>query len=119
MVEKDVALDVANRTRSILEGAGMQVIMTRTGDDPYHTIGYAADRTNDADPALAVSIHANAGGGTGTEACYQDLKDTTPQSMALARRLTEAGSSRLSLTNRGSYSQDSGTRRCNGDGRGL
>jgi N-acetylmuramoyl-L-alanine amidase len=105
MVEKDVVLDIANRTKSILQGRGIQVYMTRTDNDPYHHLSYAAQYVNQVNPNIAASIHANAAGGTGTEACYQDRKSTTPQSKDLSQRLTNAIASRLSLTNRGIFSE--------------
>ena len=52
---------------------------------------------------LVVSIHSNAGGGTGTEACYTYGKSTDGKSLDLAARLTEQVSSQLGLTNRGIY----------------
>jgi N-acetylmuramoyl-L-alanine amidase len=103
--EKDVVLDIANRTKVLLQGQGIDVTMTRTGDDPNHSLSYAAQVVNQVKPDLAVSIHANAGGGTGTEACYQDNKSTTPQSKDISQRATNAIASGLSLINRGIYSE--------------
>jgi len=117
MKEKDIVLDIALRTKVLLEARGVQVFMTRTGDDPYNTLSYAAQYVNSVNPSLSVSIHANAGGGTGTEACYQDNKSTTPQSRDISTRMTNEISSRLSIRNRGIFSEyDTG--RC-GKGRQL
>jgi N-acetylmuramoyl-L-alanine amidase len=103
--EKDVVLDIAFRTKSLLEARGVQVFMTRTGDDPYHTLSYAAQFVNEKAPDLSVSIHANAGGGTGTEACYQGNKTTTEASKALSTQMTNEIASLLTLRNRGIFSE--------------
>lgn len=105
MKEKDVVLDIALRTKSLLEDRGVQVYLTRTGDDPYHKLSYVSQYVNSVAPDLSVSIHANAGGGTGTEACYQDNKSTTPQSKDVSTRMTNEIASRLILTNRGIFSE--------------
>lgn len=73
LVEKDLTLDIALQTRDILQnGWSVDVRMSRTGDD---TVSLDA-RTSDANSwgaALFVSIHINAGGGTG----YEDFRYPT------------------------------------------
>ena len=105
MLERDVTLDISNRTTTLLQAQCVRVQMTRSGADPYHTLLYPAQIVNQVNPNISVSIHANAGGGTGTEACYQDNKSTTPQSQDLSRRLTDAIASSMSLSNRGIFSE--------------
>ncbi|HIV58149.1 MAG TPA: N-acetylmuramoyl-L-alanine amidase [Candidatus Stackebrandtia faecavium] len=67
LVEKDLCLDIALQTRDMLVAkGGVDVRMSRTDDA---TLSLDA-RTNDANSwgaALFVSIHINAGGGTGFE----------------------------------------------------
>jgi N-acetylmuramoyl-L-alanine amidase len=115
MKEKDVVLDIAQRTKALLEARGVQVFMTRTGDDPYHTLSYASQFVNNIAPDLSISIHANAGGGTGTEACYQDYKSTTVQSKDISTRMTNEIASRLTLNNRGIFSEYNSGRCGKGD----
>jgi N-acetylmuramoyl-L-alanine amidase len=64
--EKDINLDIARRLRSILQRCGIGVVMTRESDV---AVGLAERcriaNVNRVD--LFVSIHVNAGGGTGVE----------------------------------------------------
>ena len=67
--EEDVVLDVMQRLRVLLEGAGVRVAMTRDADT---TVGLSARATfaNSRSATVFVSIHSNANGGTpatGTE----------------------------------------------------
>lgn len=70
LVEKELTLDIALQTRDILqEGWSVDIRMSRTGDE---TVSLGA-RTSDANAwgaDLFVSIHINAGGGTG----YEDFR---------------------------------------------
>ncbi|MEW5987012.1 MAG: N-acetylmuramoyl-L-alanine amidase [Chloroflexota bacterium] len=108
--EKDVALDIAFRTRAILESSGIEVVMTRSGDDLEHDLAYAARFVNEQDADVAVSIHANGGDGTGTEACYTVGKSTDVESKALGQLLTDSISTRLSLRNRGVFPENADDR---------
>lgn len=65
--EKDLTLDIAKRTRDILEANyNVTVKMTRTGDT-YPSLSERANYANRLNANLFVSIHINAGGGTGYE----------------------------------------------------
>lgn len=58
LVEKDIALAVARRTRTALEAAGATVVLTREGDDDVSLA--ERDRiANEAGADLFVSIHCN------------------------------------------------------------
>jgi len=108
--EKDVTLDIAFRTKALLEDRGFQVIMTRTGDDTEHGLEYAYQVVNQQKPNIVVSIHANAdqsGNGSGTEACYTVGKSTDADSKKLARLLTDSIVDKLQLTNRGIFPENS------------
>lgn len=111
MLERDIVLDIAVLTKAILENEyGVLVVMTRTEDDLEHDLAHAAKVVNEQNPYIAVSIHANAGGGTGTEACHMVGKDTDAESKKLARLLTNSISTRLSLTNRGIFPENADER---------
>lgn len=72
--EKDLALDICLKLRSILEYNGIKCILTREGD---HAPGYLSALNEDlstrvkiaeeAKADLFISVHINAGGGTGVE----------------------------------------------------
>jgi len=112
MRERDIVLDVAFRVKAILEREGIQVGMTRTRDEPHVRLEAADDRANAFNPEIVVSIHTNAGGGTGTEACYVVDKPTTAASYQLAQRLADKISRRLGLRLRGVFPENQPGRRC-------
>ncbi len=64
--EKDITLYVANKLKNILNSWGVTTVMTRTTDVyvDYRTI---SNICNNSSSEIFVSIHCNAGGGTGTE----------------------------------------------------
>src|SRR5690625_1274817 len=64
--EKDLTLDIAKRTQNKLKDYDVNVIMTRT-TDKYHSLSEIANIANRNNADLFVSIHINAGGGTGFE----------------------------------------------------
>jgi N-acetylmuramoyl-L-alanine amidase len=59
--EKDFALDVARKLRTILQGKGLRVIMTREGDY-FVPLEVRAKIANSASNSIFVSIHFNASG---------------------------------------------------------
>jgi len=74
LFEQDITLDIAIRLKPLLESNGIQVVMTRTGDrvpgdypDVAGSLQARCDISNDAKAYLFVSIHCNAGHGTGSE----------------------------------------------------
>ncbi|WP_062108577.1 N-acetylmuramoyl-L-alanine amidase [Bacillus niameyensis] len=63
LLEKDLTLDLAKRTRSELEKKGFTVIMTRS-DDVYITLDGRSQIANDSKANLFVSIHINSFNGS-------------------------------------------------------
>lgn len=116
--EADIVLDVADRAKAILEAQGIAVGLTRTGYEPNVGLEAADDRANAFRPDVVVSIHANAGRGTGTESCYVVDKPTSENSQRLAAMLTTHVSERLGLRIRGNFPENRPGRRC-GDGHYL
>ena len=57
--EKDVTLDIAKRTKRLLEAKGARVIMIRSGDADVG-LEERAERANNAGADIFVSIHVNA-----------------------------------------------------------
>lgn len=66
LIEKNVNLDIALRTRDLLTAAGHTVRMSRDSDIT-RSLSWRASDANSWGAALFVSIHINAGGGTGFE----------------------------------------------------
>ena len=115
MREADIVLDVAQRAQQILQGRGAEVALTRTGYEPHVGLDAADDRANAFRPDVVVSIHVNAGGGTGTESCYVVDKPTSAESRRLAALLTAKVSERLDLRIRGNFPENQPGRRCGND----
>ena len=74
LFEQDITLDIALKLKPLLESNGIQVVMTRTSDrvpGNYTTVAGSlqsrCDISDNAKADLFVSIHCNAGHGTGTE----------------------------------------------------
>lgn len=72
--EQDLTLDIAKRLKPLLEQNGIEVVMTREGGTVGGSLSSVTDSlrvrcnvANQAKADLFVSIHINAGGGTGTE----------------------------------------------------
>ncbi|MDO5037897.1 MAG: N-acetylmuramoyl-L-alanine amidase [Tissierellia bacterium] len=81
--EKTLNIQVANRLKSLLEGAGYPVLMTRYGDEGMG-LYERADLANEAGADIYLSIHFNSFGNskpTGIETYYHDTK---PEDQALA-----------------------------------
>jgi N-acetylmuramoyl-L-alanine amidase len=98
LLEKDVVLDIAQRVRELLVGAGIRVVMTRETD----TFVELTDRPRIArqqGASVFVSIHANASvrpAPNGSETYY-----LSPQSQVLAQMVQEEFGRIAGLANRG------------------
>src|SRR5699024_6935311 len=74
--EKDLILDIAKRMQTKLKNYNVKVVMTRTSDK-YLTLTERANIANRANADLFISVHINAGGGTGFETfVYNGTNDT-------------------------------------------
>jgi N-acetylmuramoyl-L-alanine amidase len=74
LVEKELTLDVANRTEALLKQFGFPTVLTRT-DDTYVGLPERAAISNRIDNCIFVSIHFNhATSGTGIETFYASQK---------------------------------------------
>ncbi len=74
LCEQELTLDIALNLKFLLEYNGFEVVMTRYGDfvqGPYQTVCQSlqsrCDVANNAGADLFLSLHVNAGGGTGIE----------------------------------------------------
>lgn len=66
LVEKDINLKMALACRTVLEAAGVQVLLSRTKDE-NDSVEQEVKECNSFDPDLTVAIHNNSGGGKGFE----------------------------------------------------
>lgn len=103
--EQDITFYIADKTRELLEEKGFYVLMTReTLEDNVSIESVSAslleraELANMADADLFVSIHCNAGGGSGTETYYCT---DSPEGEILAEYIHEAVIDSVGLTDRG------------------
>lgn len=82
--EKDITLDISKRVQSLLLGQGYHVIMSRE-NDTYLDLEERSKKANDANANLLVSIHINAGGGSGIETWWNDKNSHAKGSEQLAK----------------------------------
>lgn len=67
--EKDINLSVALKLRALLEKQGIEIKLSRS-TDTYLTINKRYQLANAWNADYFISIHCNAGGGTGAETLY-------------------------------------------------
>lgn len=83
-IEKEITLEIAKKTRSILEEAGYKVGMVRD-DDTFVELQERAEYANHKKAKVFVSIHCNSsedGEGTGIETFYTEQKEESSQELA-------------------------------------
>ena len=103
--EQDITFYIAEKVKPLLEKNGFTVIMTREKlTDNVSELSVSASLkeraaiANEAGAVLFISIHCNAGGGTGTETYYCTGSD---EGKALAQYIQEAVIEEVGLTDRG------------------
>ena len=108
--EQDVTFFIADKLKSLLEGENITVVMTRpalSSNTDNSSINASLTKrsqfSNSNNCDLFVSIHCNAGGGTGTE-CYAYSEKSAGYALAgdILKNLTE----KLPLRNRGVKTAD-------------
>ncbi|KMT23141.1 N-acetylmuramoyl-L-alanine amidase family protein [Clostridium cylindrosporum] len=105
--ERDIALSVGLKLGSILQSTGYEVLYTRTQNDVVswnslvqsESLAYRTNFANSNGADLFVSIHCNAGGGTGTETFYS--KNYVSKDQALATSIQQELVASIGLYNRG------------------
>ncbi|MEA1924911.1 MAG: N-acetylmuramoyl-L-alanine amidase [Candidatus Altiarchaeota archaeon] len=101
--EKDVALQVALKTKSLLEASGITVILTRS-TDTYVSLSERVNIANNANADLFVSIHCNAftdPSAHGTETWYSSSAPDPDKAKKLAEFVQSELLSQLGLRDRG------------------
>jgi len=102
LVEKDVALDVAQQAQAILARCPLDVRLTRSGDDSQHTLANVHEIVNDDHPSLAVAVHtSDPTAPSGAAAFYTVQGEDDAGSQRLSADLTSAVAARLGLPNLG------------------
>ena len=92
IIESIEARKVVNSVKRYLEGKGHEVIIANV-DNAKSQGAYltaVARKANESDAELFVSIHFNAGGGTGSE-CFTWKGKRTPQSVGVCEELNKLG----------------------------
>jgi N-acetylmuramoyl-L-alanine amidase len=108
--EQDVTFPIAAFLRDFLTAAGVSVVMTRLsltsnlGTDLNGSLNARAKISNDNKCDLFISIHCNAGGGTGTEVLVYRLNGGTAHK--LAEVICSSVSGVLGLKSRGVKEQN-------------
>jgi N-acetylmuramoyl-L-alanine amidase len=73
--EASVALQYALAIKYIFNQAGIEVFLTRDDASDFTPVGKRDDKAKAAGCTHFISLHLNAGGGTGTETFYRDSQD--------------------------------------------
>jgi N-acetylmuramoyl-L-alanine amidase len=99
VVERDINLIVANKTKALLEIAGYKVVMTRTSNDQSLDNTARADYCNSESADIMLSIHHNGFDDNTTD--YATALYYKPEDQALAQDILDATSSELDVPNDG------------------
>ncbi|MCL1936354.1 MAG: N-acetylmuramoyl-L-alanine amidase [Defluviitaleaceae bacterium] len=97
MRESDIVLQVSLILRNILQNDGIEVIMSRTSDITL-TLLQRTQMANNSDADFFISIHTNAGGGTGAETF---ISATKQQDRPFATTINDNYVRIMGLRNRG------------------
>jgi len=105
--EKDIVLDVGQRTQGFLEDMGYNVIMTRS-DDTFLELSERTALANNSNTDIFVSIHANAASpsATGTETYYSTSNPYQSDSSQLSTFIQDRMVQALGLSDRGVKTQN-------------
>ena len=102
LVEKDVALDVAQQAQAILARCPIDVRLTRNGDDNQHTLANVYEIVNDDHPSLAVAVHTSGPEApSGAAAFYTVGGEDDAGSQRLSSGLAQSVAARLGLPDLG------------------
>lgn len=103
--EKPYVLDIAQRLKRILAGAGYRTVMTRDGDY-FVTLGQRVSIANSQRDAIFVSVHLNSApreGANGIETYYYSSKSAKIASAIHSRVVSAAGTENRGVRRRGFY----------------
>lgn len=100
--EKDLTLDISKRIRTYLENnySGLKVLMTRT-NDKYLTLSERAQFANRNKADLFISIHINAGGGTGYESFIHTSQNSNTATGKMQNTVHAEAMKKINVVDRG------------------
>lgn len=85
LIEKDINLQTLLACKSVLEKYGIEVLCSRVKDET-DTVVEEVNEANATNASIAVSFHANAGGGDGFEAFYWNTDNNGKRLATLAEK---------------------------------
>jgi len=97
MREADIVMDVSRKLGDLLGSSGFDIRLSRP-QDSFLTIDERWRKANDWSADYFISIHANAGGGTGSETFIHAGK---PQDRSFAQVINDTYAQEMGLRNRG------------------
>jgi N-acetylmuramoyl-L-alanine amidase len=98
LTEKTINLDIATRLNTRLQALGATTLMSRT-TDTFPSLASRVTASNNFKANIYISVHVNAGGGTGVETWVHD--NASSNTVKLAQSVNQVLASRLSATSRG------------------
>ncbi len=100
--EKDLTLNISKRIRKYLEDnyEGIKVLMTRT-NDKYLTLSQRAQFANSKSADLFISIHINAGGGTGYESFIHTSQNSNTATGKMQTTVHNEAMKKINVVDRG------------------
>lgn len=100
--EKDLTLDISKRMKKYLDDnyAGHKVLMTRT-NDKYLTLSQRAQFANNKNADLFISIHINAGGGTGYESFIHTSQNSNTATGKMQNTVHNEAMKKINVVDRG------------------
>jgi len=104
LLEKDINLEVAQKTKVLLNNCPLDVYLTRNSDDHVNQLTGLQKIVNDLNPSLGIAIHTNSvasGSPSGTEAWSTVGGNNDPESKRLGGILASHISSVLGIKNYG------------------
>lgn len=111
LYEKQVNIEISKKVKTLLEKAGVTVIMTRD-DDTYLTLSERSDIANINDAVIFASIHSNSAPdetASGFEVYYSKLNNNSTTGLTsyeLAKSVVSELGNNVSIKNRGVKSED-------------
>lgn len=104
LLEKDINLEVAQKTKELLNNCPVDVQLTRNGDDPNNQLTGLYKIVNAFSPSIGIAIHTNSvasGNPSGTEAWSTVGGNNDPESKRLGGILTSQISAGIGIKNYG------------------
>lgn len=99
--EADIALTWALTLKACCVEAGVPFFLTRDDDRDPTPVGQRDDQAERANCTHFISLHCNAGGGTGTETFFRDARDSVLAAIVNACAISALGTKNRGLKSEG------------------